>query len=94
MSFERLTPDLSNYITKARKAAEEIAGMSNRLSSLVAEIETNLRIIEQQGGKAEKLDYCVHRNEEIRFALNTIELGSFFGIAVKNTCEELWQNLP
>jgi len=94
MSFKRLTPDPAKHIMEASRAAEQIARMSNELMPLIHAIEDNLICCEQMGLKAEKLDYCTRRINEISHALNSLELGSFCGIAVKNTCQELWQKLP
>ena len=92
--MNRLTPDPALWILKASRAAERVARMSNDLGALVSEIEDNLRNCQQQGLTAEKLDYCVRRVQEIRYTLNGLELGSFTGISVKNTCDELWRKMP
>ena len=89
-----LTPDPAEQLLPAMRAAREIAESSNHLMQLVSEVEDNLVRLQQQGQKAEKLDYCVRRVQEIHQALNGIELGAFFGISVKNTCEELWRKMP
>ena len=78
----------------SRKRFTPDPGMANKLSALVAQVEINLMAARQHGLKAEKLDYCVCRTAEIQRKLNEAELGSFFGIAVKRTCDELWKNLP
>lgn len=93
-AFKRLAPDPAENIHAAMVAAEQLAGMHNQIMTLVDTIQTHLTICDRAGMKAAKLDYCVRRIVEIRHQLNVIEIGSFAGIAVKNTCEELWRKLP
>jgi len=94
MSFKRLTPDPAENLQAARIAAEEITVMSKDLVPKLHAIRDNLLICSARSLKAEKLDYCIRRLDEIIRTVNSLELGSFCGIAVKNTCQELWQKLP
>ena len=92
--FKRLTPDNDAEIIMASRAAQDLGSMHNRIMTLVAEVQQRLTTLQERGVKAEQLDHCVTRTAEIHTMLNQIELGSFFGITVKNTCTELWQARP
>lgn len=93
-TFKRLTPDYAQQISDALKAADFIANISNELSHSVTIIEDNLIKLLQAGQKADQLSRCVRRIQELHTQLNEMELGSFCGITVKNTCQELWEKLP
>jgi hypothetical protein len=92
--MKRLTPDCSENIKAAVTAASSIAGLSNKILPALHAIEDNLLKCQQAGMKTEKLDYCINRAIALVHRFNEMELGSFCGISVKNTCEELWQKLP
>lgn len=96
--IKRLTPDLTENIRAAGRASQEVVllheAMRRNLETVQNNLETIFYLPLQGGGKAEKLDYCVRRCEEIRRALNALEIASFHAIAVKHCCEELWKNIP
>ena len=94
MPIKRLTPDLSPNVLAATRARDQVVADYERMRSNIETVQNNLEVIIRSGGKADKLDYCVRRLEEIRRALNGLEIASFHEITVRHCCDELWQNLP